>query len=103
MGLNTKTILDTTTNTTGSTFTDYNPGGAFQAVITGSGAVTANVAVQASLDGVNWLTLGTIALTGTAPQTDGFVNQGEWCYYRAVSSGVTGTVTRLTCMMTEWA
>jgi hypothetical protein len=101
MGIGVKTILDTTGNTTGDAVKDINPGGAFQAVVTGSGTVGATVTIQASLDGTNWLTLGTITLTGTAPQTDGFVNLGEWTHYRAISSATSGTITRLTCDMSE--
>lgn len=94
-------ILQTTTNATGSVFTDRNPGGAFQAVITGTGAVATNVAVQCSLDAVNWLTLGTITLSGTTTATDGFVAAGEWQYYRAITSGTSGTVSSIVVLMSE--
>ena len=94
-------LLSTTTNTTGTAVLDKIPGGTFQATITGTGALTATVNVQASLDATNWITLGTITLSGTTTATDGFVNLGEWVAYRAVTSGVTGTVSSIAVLMSE--
>lgn len=94
-------ILSTTTNVTGATIVDRNSGGTFQAVITGTGALYTVVTIQCSLDGANWITLGTITLSGTNTATDGFVSQGEWVYYRAVVSGTTGTVTNISVLMSE--
>lgn len=96
-------ILTTTTNTTGSTIIDRNPGGTFQAVITGTGSVATTVTIQCSLDATNWLTLGTITLSGTNTATDGFVSQGEWLAYRAVTSGTSGTVTAIQVLMSEYS
>jgi hypothetical protein len=96
-------ILTTTTNTTGPAVVDRNPGGTFQAVITGTGSVTTTVTIQCSLDGVNWLTLGTISLSGTTTATDGFVSAGEWLTYRAVTSGTSGTVSSIQVLMSEYS
>jgi hypothetical protein len=94
-------ILTTTGNATGSTFVDRNPGGAFQAVIVGTGAVATTVTIQCSLDASNWLTLGTITLSGTTAATDGFTSAGEWYAYRAVSSASSGTITSIQVIMSE--
>lgn len=97
--LQSKDILITTSAVTGPTITDQIPGGAFQAVVTGTGAVAATAVVQASLTGGAWLDLGTITLSGTDTATDGFVNMGEWLFYRANCTGITGTNAKLSVAM----
>lgn len=99
--IGTTTILSTTGNTTGATFTDRNPGGTFQATINGTGAVAATVTIQCSLDTTNWITLGTITLSGTTTATDGFVSMGQWFAYRAVSSATSGTISSIIVNMSE--
>ena len=96
-----KNILSTTTNATGNSFNDLVSGGAFQAVITGTGAITATINIQCSLDNTNWILLGTITLSGTTTATDGFTSSGGWIFYRAVSSNVTGIVTSIIVNMSE--
>lgn len=61
----------------------YRPRRAFQAVVSGDGAVSASVEIEASNDAANALSLGTIDLTGATPQTDGFLSDAEWVYVRA--------------------
>lgn len=87
-----KELLSTTTNTTGSPIMDSVAGGVFQATINGTGAVATTVTIQSSLDAVNWVTLGTITLSGTTTATDGFASIGQWLHYRAVTSATSGTV-----------
>lgn len=94
-------LLSTTTNTTGAAVLDKVPGGTFQATVTGTGAVGVTVNIQGSLDASNWITLGTITLSGTTSATDGFVSLGEWVAYRAVTSGATGTISAINVLMSE--
>jgi hypothetical protein len=63
----------------------------FQATVSGTGAVTATVLIQCSNDGTNWLTLGTITLTGTTSATDGFASAAPWAFVRANVTARTGT------------
>lgn len=63
----------------------------YQATVSGTGAVTATVVIEGSADGVNYLTLGTITLSGTTSATDGFVSQAKWAAVRAKVTAITGT------------
>ena len=74
------------------------PYSAFQAIVTGTGAVAATVAIQVSNEEAtgqgtnsNWITIGTITLSGTTTATDGFTTIAPWRFVRAVTSGVSGT------------
>jgi hypothetical protein len=73
------------------------PRRAFQGVVSGPGSVSASVVIEASNDAANALPLGTIDLSGTSPQTDGFLSDAEWVFVRArvvsVSAGAVVTVT----------
>lgn len=94
-------ILSTATNTTGPTVSDITAGGAFQAVILGSGTVSTKVLIQVSLDSTNFITLGIITLSGSDTVTDGFTSVGYWPFYRAVTSEVIGTVNVINVSMSE--
>lgn len=66
----------------------------FQAVVSGSGSVSATVLIQASNDPVNdgWVTLGTITLPSTSTTvTDGFSSQSGWAYYQCDVTAISGT------------
>lgn len=65
----------------------------YQAIVAGTGAVTATVVVEVSNDGTNFLTLGTITLSGTTSANDGFaVGFGcKWAYVRGNVTAITGT------------
>jgi hypothetical protein len=63
----------------------------FDAIITGTGALTATVEIEVSNDGINPITLGTITLAGTDTATDGFNSSVAWKYWRAVVTNITGT------------
>ena len=74
------------------------PYGTFQAIVTGTGAVSATVVIQVSNqeatfngDKSNWITLGTISLSGTTTSTDGFTTTAPWRYVRANITAVAGT------------
>ncbi len=68
-------------------------GTSFQAIVTGTGAVTATIDIEASNDGVNALETahGTITLSGTGSATDGFGSVSKWLYVRANVTALTGT------------
>lgn len=90
----TSLLASATATGAGSTFGPIPSGErSYQAVVTGTGAVTATVLIQVSnnvsLQG--WATLGTITLSGTTTATDGFVSNGAWAYERANVSAITGT------------
>jgi hypothetical protein len=63
----------------------------FQATVTGTGTVTANVLIQCSNNGTGWLTLGTITLSGTTSITDGFASAAPWAFVRANVTAISGT------------
>lgn len=63
----------------------------FQSTVSGTGAVTATVVIQVSNDGTNYLTLGTITLSGTTSASDGFASDASWGYVRANVTAISGT------------
>lgn len=69
------------------------PTSTFQAVVSGTGAVTATVTIEYSNDGVNALSTvgGTITLSGTTTASDGFTSDAPWKYVRANVTAVSGT------------
>lgn len=83
----------TTTTTTGSWYYKDAPKAAIQAVVTGTGTVTATIIFDVSNDGVNALStvLGTITLSGTTSSSDGFTTDSPWKYIRARVTAISGT------------
>lgn len=71
----------------------------FHAKVVGTGAVTATVIVEVSLDNSTWLTAGTITLSGTTSAADGFVMDAPWRYVRARISAISGTGATVNCWM----
>jgi hypothetical protein len=74
------------------------PYGTFQAIVTGTGSVSATVLIQVSnevntFNGVksNWITMGTITLSGTTTATDGFTTVCPWRYVRANVTAISST------------
>jgi hypothetical protein len=69
------------------------PYSAIQATVIGTGAVTATIKIEVSLDGVYWCVTpaGTITLSGTDSTSDGFATQSSWKYIRANITAITGT------------
>jgi hypothetical protein len=94
-------LLKATGNQTGTAISDLKSGGAFQATITGTGTVGTTVQIQCSLDAANWINLGSIVLSGTTTATDGFNSIGQWAWYRAVTTGSSGTITSIRVNMSE--
>lgn len=68
----------------------------YQAVVSGTGAVSSTVYIEVSTDGTNWLTganaLCTLIPSGTTTATDGCaVPAAMWPYIRANVSTISGT------------
>ena len=94
--LNAVTVAPTTGAAMGAV---QSPSRTFQASVTGTGAVTATVTISGSNDGVNWVPLGTITLSGTAAATDGFVSQAVWLNIQAALTAISGTGAACTAVM----
>lgn len=71
----------------------------YQATVTGTGAVSATVKVQVSNDDSNWIDLGTITLSGTTSDTDGFSSDAPWAYRRGNVTAISGTGAAVTLAM----
>ena len=91
-------VNSTTSNLASSPIYKESPYSSFQAIVTGTGAVTATVAVQVCNEAdtfngtkANWITMGTITLSGTTTATDGFTTVCPWRYVRVNVTNVTGT------------
>lgn len=80
-----------TTTGAGASLQNHGATRSFQAVLTGTGAVTATVVIEVSNDGDNFLTLDTLDLTGTDLATDGTTLGATWLYLRANVTAITGT------------
>ena len=73
---------------------------AFQAILTGSGSLTATVQPVGSNDGVNWVNVGgAIALSGTTKAVGGTNSSISYQYWGATVSGLTGTSASVNCTM----
>lgn len=70
-----------------------------QAKVVGTGAVTADVAVQVSNNGTDFHTLSTIALTATTSDVDGYAITAPWGYVRLDVTNVTGTGATVTAFL----
>jgi len=73
------------------------PYSAFQAIVAGTGAVTATVLIQGTNDpttaaGTNeyWVTLGTLTLSGTTFATDGVAVTAPWRWVRTSVTAISG-------------
>lgn len=77
------------------------PYSTFQATVTGTGAVTATVVIEVSLDGTNWCSTpaGTITLSGTTTSSDGFTTASSWKYVRANITAISGTGATVVVLM----
>lgn len=92
----------TSTTTTGTGDAHYKdaPKTTFQAIVAGTGAVTATVVFDCSNNGTNWCStaLGTISLSGTTSATDGFTTDAPWKYVRARVTAISGTGASVTVL-----
>ena len=97
----------TTSSATSAAVYKESPFSAFQAIATGtSGTVGATVDIQVSNEAAtgqgtkaNWITIGTITLSGTTPVTDGFTTIAPWRYMRANVYNISGTATQVEVIM----
>ena len=91
-----------TATATGTAEYKDSPNSTFQAIVTGTGAVTATVTIEVSNDprvltdsaNAAWLStvLGTITLSGTNSSSDGFTtSNAPWKYVRANVTAISGT------------
>jgi hypothetical protein len=102
-GTSPNALPQTTSNATSGPIFKEGPFSTYQAFVTGTGAVTATVAIQATNDensvspsggspvANNWVALGTITLSGTNQASDGFTTSASWRFVRAVVTNLTGT------------
>jgi hypothetical protein len=74
------------------------PWSTFQAIVTGTGTVSATVVMQGSNEDAtfngtkaNWVTINTFTLSGTTTATDGYTSVSTWRYVRANITAVSGT------------
>ncbi len=74
---------------------------AHDATVTGTGAVTATVDIEVSLDGVNPVNTSplTITLSGTGADTDGDLISAPWPWVRANVTAISGTGAAVSSMM----
>lgn len=68
----------------------------YQAVVAGTGAVSATVVIRVSNDGTNWIDMATITLSGTTSATDGFSSNADWMYVAAAVTAISGTAAAVT-------
>lgn len=89
--------LDTVTNTATKTTTpfrvsNFHTGVSAEAVVTKiSGTVGGTLALQGSLDGTNWVTIGNATTPSDASANYSFNTTAAWYYYRISYTG-TGTM-----------
>ncbi|MCK5611366.1 hypothetical protein KAR91_56370 [Candidatus Pacearchaeota archaeon] len=90
-------IEDAITTVTGDPFPVAEVARTYQAKVVGTGAVTATVVIEGSNDtqavvaNKTWVLLGTITLSGTTSDTDGFGSVLPWQETRARITAVSGT------------
>ena len=85
------------------------PQASFQGTVIGTGAVTATIVVDCSdhssdgtIDGTvywNATALGTITLSGTTSNADGFDTNATWKFVRARLTAISGTGAKAYCKM----
>ena len=75
----------------------------FQGVLTGSGTVSATVAIYGSNDNVNFTSdnVATFTLTGSNSTSNGVVIGTAFRWYKAVVTNITGTSASLNVTMTR--
>ena len=91
-------VTSTTSTGASSPIFKESPYSAFQAIVTGTGTVTGTINIDvtnedATAQGTksNWITIGTITLSGTTTATDGFTTVAPWRYVRANVTAISGT------------
>lgn len=94
--MNTTQLLTAAATATGGWYKRTAPQATFQATVAGSGSVGATIQIEGSNDGATAAAteLGTITLSGTNSDSDGFASDAAWAFVRAIVTSYTaGTVT----------
>ncbi|HYN54392.1 MAG TPA: hypothetical protein VES38_06780 [Methylotenera sp.] len=87
----TQNILTTTSGSaTGNGFKCRDSGTSFDISLSGTGALTATVVIEATNGGA-WHEIATTVLSGTGSDSDGFSNTGTWAMVRARTTAISGT------------
>ena len=91
-------VLSSTTTIASSPIYKESPYSTFQAIVTGTGSVSATVVIQGSnetdtFNGTksNWVTVDTYTLSGTTTATNGSTSISVWRYIRANITAISGT------------
>lgn len=63
----------------------------YQAVVRGTGTVSATIIVYVSNDGQVWETLATFSLSGTTSDTEPLIAQHRWAFTKASITAISGT------------
>lgn len=93
--------------TTGTTFAIRNLPAAewiesrntYQAILTGTGAISATVLIEVSNDEIHWVTMATFSMSGTTTVTEGFSSDAPWAFVRAKLTAITGTGAAVSVIM----
>jgi hypothetical protein len=80
-----------TTTGTSSALTNDQEVLVFQGTVTGTGAVSATINIEASLDGGTWVVLPTLELSGTTSATDWTAIEAPWPHVRGNLTAISGT------------
>lgn len=101
LGLVRTNLLSAVTATgAGSAVADSGRAPSFTATVSGTGAVAATVLIQArNTASGQWITLGTITLSGTTTAVDGFASLVRYLEYRANLTAISGTSASVTVDM----
>ena len=85
----------------GEIFTVHPLNRTIDAKVVGTGAVTATVIIYVSNTGASndWIVAGTITLSGTTSDVDGFTMRAKWGYMKANVSSISGTGAAVTVTM----
>lgn len=86
-------LQNATTTVTGDWKFKDAPKVAIQGTVVGTGAVSATIVVEVSNDATYAVTtpLGTITLSGTTSNSDGFTTDAPWKYLRGRITAISGT------------
>lgn len=80
-----------TTTTTGNPVAPDETKRSYQATVVGEGSVSATVIFEGTNEGIGYVPLATITLSGTALASDGFVGESPWTCVRARLTAISGT------------
>lgn len=70
----------------------YTQNKTFQAIVKGTGSVSATITIDVSNNGVDWLKdVITFTLAGTTMASEGIASEEPWAYYRARVTAISGT------------